>query len=166
MASPNIKKRNKITLVGDSEMYQQLLQTVDDLKSEFAKQGQKYTSLEILNFSVTQLNSKLNVHQLPETTDCNRNNASEDLVITTISAAENLMKIAGTHGSICDKHIHVIPPSSSGRLQEMSHRIDQNSSKYTYFSYKIQSLPEMDQEVSYIFYTFFKNLPEMKEKSP
>ena len=48
----------------------------------------------------------------------------------------------------------------------MSREFDQNSSKIHLFSYKIQSLPDMDQEVSYIFYTLFKNLTKMKEKSP
>ena len=62
--------------------------------------------------------------------------------------------------------IHVIPPSSSGRLQEMSRKIDEISSKMYHFLTKIQNLPEMNQEFSYIFYTFFKNLPEMEEKSP
>ena len=62
--------------------------------------------------------------------------------------------------------IHMIPPSSSGRLQEMGHKIDRILLKYTCFSNKIQNLPEMDQEFSYIFYTFFQNLPEMKEKPP
>ena len=62
--------------------------------------------------------------------------------------------------------IHVIPPSSSGRLQEMSHKIGKNSFKKYHFLTKIQNLPEMNREFSYIFYTFFKNLPEMEEKSP
>ena len=62
--------------------------------------------------------------------------------------------------------IHVIPPSSSGRLQEMSRKIDKISSKMYHFLTKTQNLPEMNQEFSYIFYTFFKNLPEMEEKSP
>ena len=62
--------------------------------------------------------------------------------------------------------IHVIPPSSSGRLQEMSREICKNSSKMYHFLNKIQNLPEMNQEFSYIFYTFLKNLPEMEEKSP
>ena len=35
-----------------------------------------------------------------------------------------------------------------------------------HFLNKIQNLPEMNQEFSYIFYTFLKNLPEMEEKSP
>ena len=38
--------------------------------------------------------------------------------------------------------------------------------KKNHFLTKIQNLPEMNQEFSYIFYTFFKNLPEMEEKSP
>ena len=29
-----------------------------------------------------------------------------------------------------------------------------------------QNLPEMNQEFSYIIYTFFKNLPEIEENSP
>ena len=61
---------------------------------------------------------------------------------------------------------HVIPPSSSGRLQEMNIKIGENSSKIYHFFEKIQDLPEMNQEFSYIFFTFFKNLPEMEEKSP
>ena len=67
MASPNIKKRYKMTLSGDHEMYQQLLKSVDNLKTEFAKQGQKYTSLEILSFSVKQFDSKINVHDIADT---------------------------------------------------------------------------------------------------
>ena len=65
-------------------------------------------------------------------------------------------------------HVHVIPPSSSGRLQEMSPNIDKTSSKmYHFFNKKlIQNLLEMNQEFSYIFYTFFKNRPEMEQKSP
>ena len=62
--------------------------------------------------------------------------------------------------------IHVIPPSSSGRLQEMIRKNWENSSKMYHFFTKIKNLPEMNQEFSYIFYTFFKNLPEMEEKSP
>ena len=62
--------------------------------------------------------------------------------------------------------IHVIPPSSSGRLQEISLKIGKKSSKKYHFLTKIQNLPEMNQEFSYIFYTFFKNLPEMEEKFP
>ena len=62
--------------------------------------------------------------------------------------------------------IHVIPPSSSGRLQEMSRKIGKISSKMYHFFNKNSNLPEMNQEFSYIFYTFSKNLPEMKEKSP
>ena len=62
--------------------------------------------------------------------------------------------------------IHVIPPSSPGRLQEMSHKIGKNSLKKYHFLTKIQNLPEMNWEFSYIFYTFFKNLPEMEERSP
>ena len=62
--------------------------------------------------------------------------------------------------------IHVIPPSSSGRLQEISLKIGKKSSKKYHFLTKIQNLPEMNQEFSYIFYTFFKDLPEMEEKSP
>ena len=99
MASPLaffIKKRYKMTLSGDHEMYQQLLKSVDNLKTEFAKQGQKFTSLEILSFSVKQFDSKINVHDISETVKCDRNNADEDLLVTTASAAENLMKTAGT----------------------------------------------------------------------
>ena len=48
----------------------------------------------------------------------------------------------------------------------MSREICKNSSKIYHFLNKIQNLPEMNQEFSYIFYTFFKNLPEMEEKSP
>ena len=55
--------------------------------------------------------------------------------------------------------IHVIPPSSSGRLQEMSHKVGKNSLKKNHFLTKIQNLPEMNQEFSYIFYTFFKKPP-------
>ena len=62
--------------------------------------------------------------------------------------------------------IHVIPPSSSGRLQEMNDKIVKNSFKMYHFLTKIQNLPEMNQKFSYIFYTFFKNLPQMEEKSP
>ena len=62
--------------------------------------------------------------------------------------------------------IHVIPPSSSGRLQEMSCKNGKISSKMYHFLSRIQNLPEMNQEFSYIFYTFFINLPEMEEKSP
>ena len=75
------------------------------LKSKFASQVQKYTSLEILSVVVGKMNSNVdhNFHTLPENTKCNRNDVDEDLVITTSSAAEHLMRIAGTHGSICDK---------------------------------------------------------------
>ena len=62
--------------------------------------------------------------------------------------------------------IHVIPPSSSGRLQEMSRKISENSSKMCLVLTRNKNHPEMNQEFSYIFYTFFKNLPEMEEKSP
>ena len=62
--------------------------------------------------------------------------------------------------------IHVIPPSSSGRLQEMSHKIGKNSYKMYHFLAKNQNLPEMNQEFFYTFYTFFTNLPEMEKKSP
>ena len=48
----------------------------------------------------------------------------------------------------------------------MSREICKNSSKMYHFLNKIQNLPEMNQEFSYIFYTFLKNLPEMEEKSP
>ena len=63
-------------------------------------------------------------------------------------------------------NIHVIPPSSSGRLQEMNLKIGKKSSEKYHFLIKIQNLPEMKKKFSYIFYTFFKNLPEMEEKSP
>ena len=73
----------------------------------------------------------------------------------------------GYSGFVCTDRvcIHVIPPSSSGRLQEMSRKIDKISSKMYHFLTKIQNLPEMNQEFSYIFYIFFKNLPEIEEKS-
>ena len=48
----------------------------------------------------------------------------------------------------------------------MSREIFKNCSKMYHFLNKIQNLPEMNQEFSYIFYTFLKNLPEMEEKSP
>ena len=48
----------------------------------------------------------------------------------------------------------------------MSREICKNSSKMYHFLNKIQNLPEMNQEFSCMFYTFFKNLPEMEEKSP
>ena len=48
----------------------------------------------------------------------------------------------------------------------MSRGICKKSSKMYHFLHKIQNLPEMNQEFSYIFYTFLKNLPEMEEKSP
>ena len=35
-----------------------------------------------------------------------------------------------------------------------------------HFLPKFWNLPEMNEEYSYIFYTFFKNLQEMKEKPP
>ena len=88
------------------------------------------------------------------------------LMVIYINCASHAPGVKFGHAPGVDSLIHVIPPSSSGRLQEMSHKIYQNSSKIYLFSYKIQNLPEMDQEVSYIFYTFFKNLPEMEEKSP
>ena len=47
---------------------------------------------------------------------------------------------------------HVIPPTSSGRLQEKSRKIGKNSPKITTFLTKIQNLPEMNQEFSYIFF--------------
>ena len=60
--------------------------------------------------------------------------------------------------------IHVIPPSSSDRLQEMSGKI---CLKCTTFSQKFRiSLKWTKNFPICIFYTFFKNLPEMKEKSP
>ena len=90
MASPNVTKRNKMTLSGNPEIYHQILQKVYKLKTEFARQGHKYTSLEILSFSVRQLDSKINVHNLPETVKCDRNKADEDLLVTTASAAEIL----------------------------------------------------------------------------
>ena len=107
-----------MTLSGDHEMYQQLLKSVDNLKTEFAKQGQKYTSLEILSFSVKQFDSKINVHDISETVKCDRNNADEDLLVTTTSAAENLMKTAGTHGSICDKPLALNRTKQNGCLSE------------------------------------------------
>ena len=60
--------------------------------------------------------------------------------------------------------IHVIPPWSSWILQEMSHKI---LLKYIAFYQNFEgNLPEMNEEYSFIFYTFFKNLQEMKEKPP
>ena len=38
--------------------------------------------------------------------------------------------------------------------------------KIYHFLPKFCNLPEMNEEYSYIFYTFFKNLQEMKEKPP
>ena len=43
----------------------------------------------------------------------------------------------------------------------MSHKIGQNSSKVNHFLTKIQNLPEMKQEFSYIFYTFLARLHEV-----
>ena len=118
MASPIVTKRNKMSLSGDPEMYHQLLQSVDKLKTEFARQGHKYTSLEILSFSVKQLDSKINVHNLPETVKCDRNKADEDLLVTTASAAENLMNIAGTHASICGKRLTLTRTKQNGCSSE------------------------------------------------
>ena len=46
---------------------------------------------------------------------------------------------------------------------EMGHKI---SSKTYHFLSKFWSRLHLNEEFSYIFYTFFKNLPEMKGKSP
>ena len=48
-------------------------------------------------------------------------------------------------------------------VPEMSHKI---SSKTYSFLPKFWNLPHPNEEVSYIFYAFLKNLPEMKGKSP
>ena len=69
----------------------------------------------------------------------------------TLSPMENLMV----------KCNHVIPPSSSGRLQEISLKIGKKSSKKYHFLTKIQNLSEMNQEFSYIFYTFLARLHEV-----
>ena len=45
----------------------------------------------------------------------------------------------------------------------MSHKI---LLKYITFYQNFEILQEMNEEYSYIFYTFFKNLQEMKEKPP
>ena len=52
-----MKKKNRMTLVDDQDMYHEMLQNVDALESVFASQGQKYTSVEILSFALGKLNS-------------------------------------------------------------------------------------------------------------
>ena len=47
----------------------------------------------------------------------------------------------------------------------MSHKIGKKS-KVFHLLTKIHNLPEMNKEHSCIFYTLFRNLPEMEEKSP
>ena len=65
-----------------------------------------------------------------------------------------LIKVADSAGSTVEHilvkiySIHVIPPSSSGRLQEISRKIGKNPFQIYHFLAKIQNLPEMNQDFS------------------
>lgn len=109
MATPTSKKRNKMTLCGDPAMYRNLIQNMEEVKSMFASQGHRYSSLEILNFAMGKMNTNKvkDIHSMSKSVECDRNSADENLVTTTVSAMENLLKIAGSHGSLCEKPMNL-----------------------------------------------------------
>lgn len=110
------KKRLKLNLYGEESDYNSLLKCIDELKSNFASQGYKYSNLDIVNTALRQLNRNmvnLKTGALP-TIECAKSNADETLVITTVSALENLSGIVCLHKQFCNELVCLTSEKKSG----------------------------------------------------